>query len=586
MKATTLRVLALLLVAIMMVGMFAGCAEEPGTTTTKPAPNTTAGAPNTTGGNNTTGNVNTSSTKYVYPDVKTLTIQMKNACGGDIDFMTALTDTNVGPVATEILKSYGLEINWVPVEADQYGTFLQTTFAGGLDEMADVIYTDGGNTGLIQEVAEADLILAIQDILEYSKGNAKKIYEDNPYYFVKNNLADGKTYWLGEIQDVAYHGETMELGRGAPTGIMVRQDWLKALNMEIPDTLEELEAYIKACQAADLNGTGLGDIYHATRWSNGWTRTGLEEFLGVCTNGEFVLDLADETVTATWKQDGIKDVIKLIKEWGAKGLVHPDCFTGGSTSTMIRNNQSASFYSYFCDNWTDDKLQEIAPDALYIGVMPDTTAHPDAYIGHDAAPQLDVRNICFSADADPEACARLLDCIASPEWMEMIIWGTEGESFTINDKGEYEEIGNATSWAAPGSTPMSCVGHSIFSQNALVNLYKAFDAEEDAILCENDEILAQYEKGLLESDIRFVNQINAYMAAPTEEEAETMNDYSEYNTTSKEILMQCLTGQIDIDTEWESKVIEPLKAAGMDEIEAVYQARVDRYLEAYHAARG
>ncbi len=566
MKATTLRVLALLLVAIMMVGMFAGCAQE--------TPTTTAGNNNTTAG----GNNNTTTGKK---EIKELTIQMENGCGGEVDFKWAMENTNVGPAITALLEEYGVKINWVPVETDQYGTFLTTTFAGGLAEMADIVYVGNGNLTLLQEAVEAELLLAIQDILEYSDGTAAAIYEAHPYYFGKNNLEDGKTYWIGEIQTVSYKGEELELGRAAPTTINVRTDWLETLGMEVPNTLDELEAYIKACQDNDLNGNGLRDEIFCARWSGGWTRTGIEEYYGVSTNGNFPVNLKTGEVVATWKQDGIKDVIKKIQEWHAKGYIHAEAFVGGSSSTWQRNNMCAAVYTYSCDNWSADKWKEYegCENSALIACNPDLTVHPNAYVGHDGNPQLDVRNLCFAADADIEACARFLDCIASEEWATLMAYGVEGESYVIVD-GEYMPVGSAFDYTSPSSQPNATNGHSIVAQNAIPNVYKAFDCKDDSLQCATDEILAEYEKGLLEYEVVFANQEAAYLAVATEEELEILNEYgNDFATKSKEILMAVLTGQIDIDTEWETKVIEPLKAAGMDELEAVYQARLTRYLE-------
>ena len=36
-------------------------------------------------------------------------------------------------------------------------------------------------------------------------------------------------------------------------------------------------------------------------------------------------------------------------------------------------------------------------------------------------------------------------------------------------------------------------------------------------------------------------------------------------------------GEIDIDKDWDTLVIKPLKDGGMDELLKVYQARADRY---------
>ncbi len=74
------------------------------------------------------------------------------------------------------------------------------------------------------------------------------------------------------------------------------------------------------------------------------------------------------------------------------------------------------------------------------------------------------------------------------------------------------------------------------------------------------------------------NDLTAYLAVPTKEETETFDQYSEnYGTLSEEIGIQIIKGEVDIDTEWDSKVIAPLEEAGMNELLDVYTARSDRY---------
>ena len=128
MKAIT-RVLALLLVAIMMIGMFAGCKQTPPTTTGAPA-GTTAGKDNTPTTVNKT-------------NAHTLKVMVQNSIGGSYD-MNKIDELEIWTYAKELMAAYGVTLELQVVEKDQYGTAVQTTLAGGLAEMPDLIFVEGG----------------------------------------------------------------------------------------------------------------------------------------------------------------------------------------------------------------------------------------------------------------------------------------------------------------------------------------------------------------------------------------------------------------------------------------------------------
>ena len=214
MKAIT-RVLALLLVAIMMIGMFAGCKQTPPTTTGAPA-GTTAGKDNTPTTVNKT-------------NAHTLKVMVQNSIGGDYD-MNKIDELELWTYAKELMAAYGVTLELQVVEKDQYGTAVQTTLAGGLAEMPDLIFVEGGqlSESLRLQAADSGLLATLQDILVYSDGTAAAAYEKYPLYMARSAY-NGKNYWFGEYQEVVYYGESYGLGSGAPSGINVREDWLNEL---------------------------------------------------------------------------------------------------------------------------------------------------------------------------------------------------------------------------------------------------------------------------------------------------------------------------------------------------------------------
>ena len=564
MKATV-KVLALLLVAVMMIGIFAGCQKTPATTTEgkQPEGTTAAGTPE-----------GTTAAKELEP--KTLKLMARATCMGSDYDLTRWEETNVYRRFKELCDAYKLTIEVQFIEEDQYKTVVQTTLAGGTESMPDVLYTGSGVNGTVIDAANAGLFAAIQDILEYSDGTASGVYAELPLYFKKNNLADGKTYWVGEYQEVWYQGKKVDLGYGAPTGMNFRDDWAAVLGMETPNTVAEMEAFIQACQDNDMNKNGIKDegfYCYLTSFESA-----LSKFYGLPA-AQFGVNLANKKVETPWEHENVKDYLKKLIEWLDKGYIPGDCVGATSLSKYRKANAVALYGGYFCDNWSlvGCEVPEGAAPANLCGIIPDTTVHPDAYMGHDAAPQIDVRTLAFNANVDKEAAARFLDIVTSDAYMELIIYGTEGETFDYDSNGKpvWKDEFAGNNYNAESEFKL---GRTIMSNGICPELHKNFHAEEDEMLCDTDLELATYKEAFW-IPVKYSNQPAAYLAVPTPEETEALTLIeTEYTTLAEEIFVAILLKEIDIDTEWDSKVIEPLKAAGMDEIKEIYQGRLDRML--------
>lgn len=570
MKAT-IKVLALLLVAVMMIGLFAGCNQ-----TTTPTTNAPAG---TTAGNAGNDGTTAAGTK----ELKKITVMVRNTTFG-VDFdLNDFENTNIYPAYKALCEKYGLDITWQLVEEDQYKTAVTTTLAGGVDALPDIMFYSGGVDAQLIEAADAGMFLAIQDILEHSNGTAKAVYDSLPLYFAKNNL-NGKTYWVGEYQEVWYQGRESGIGYGAPTGLNYREDFLAQLEgVAEPTTYETFKAYLLACQEKDVNHNGEVDEYLCV-YVDKISRSSIQFFFGVPCQ-EFAIDLSTNKASTPWQHKNVREYLNALMELVDLGLIPAD-FIGAESggSSMRAKNQCAAYAGYYCDNWSLASCPKYDGQTDFpnlIGIKPDTTVHPDAYLGHDAAPQIDVRVELFSAKCDIEAAARFLDMVTSDEYMHMLKWGTEGESFAYNAKGEEVYFEGSGDYAILLTNPMATTGRPLLSNGFVPELHKVFHAEEDEAICDTEAELKRYQDTFW-WPVSYTNQPNAFMATPTAEETATLNALeTEYLLLSSEIFMEIITGAIDIndDAQW-ATVIERLEEGGMLDILEVYQARHDRMIEA------
>ena len=545
------KLLAVLLVVAMMATMIAGCVQPP-VTTTPPAGNdgTTAG--------------NVEEKHYL-----TATIVSEMRVG---DFK----DREKFPVwqkFNEMLEERGLYVTWNMIERDQYATYLTTTLASP-DDMPEYVWLDTGYLDLTTklECAETGVFYSIDKILEYSDGTASKYFEDHPD--IKGKIGyKGEMYWLGETMRFTYGGELTTWGE--PVGLLVREDWLNALNKEIPTTPEAFEAYLAACQANDMNGNGVVDEYYLANFDQ--LDYGLTSMYGIPSNF-YGLNLTTGKIDSTYEMAETKDYYKFIRGLVAKGYIKED-YVGNPDypSDDEAANQAAATWNYYCNNWTISACKlNVAPDANYVGCIPTTEK---GFIQHDGAPLIDNRSAAFtSALKDPKAAAILLDVLCSEEFSDMSVWGLKDITYTEDADGTRTLVDDASD-PEKGKVSGIAYGRDIWGFNALtiIELRASMDPNKYTNYCTTEK-MAEVNSIGCRTGGTYNTHHSAYMQNPTSEEAEVMSELeADLKDLYKQIHADLLLGNIDIDTEWDSKVVQPLKDAGLDELLAVYQARADRF---------
>ena len=582
-----MRTLALLLVAIMAIGIFAACApaETPAATTAAP---------------------NVTTTAEPIPENLTLKIMVAND-SSNIDFADR-ESYNVWKPFADWCAAKKLTIEWVIVEKDQYQAALVGAMAGPVSEMPDAFWCDETrlSTASRTQLVDNGRLVAIEDILSYSDGTASAWFEAHPLFQAAKQYK-GKTYWVGSYQEVYWHGEAQPNGGGAVKGVCIRLDWYDKLveigawdeAKGIPNTMDELGEFLEACTVNDMNGDGERSEYYLNYIAD-MHGTGLGNMLGVPRN-RFAPNLVTGKVETAWTATNSKLLMEYLIDWNEKGYF-PETMVGGSSgSTKYRTgNKTAVYSAYFCDNWgfVNCAVQEGAAPACLIGVLPDTTVCPEAYLANDSAPTMDNQSLCFTSNlSHPAAAAALLDIITDAKYAELMQWGT----LITDDLGEESTTGSYFI-DADGNKVMTKVGMDLSNANKTFITYGAnvfgyyvlptvgqvYNLEEDENLCfqgtASDPTGRMHEvfvEGMSWAKT-YPDQVGGYLATPTAEEAMALTIYEPiFQELSKELFYDLVTGEISID-DW-ADVIDQLNDEGyMDEIQAIYQARFDRYLAAYN----
>ncbi|WP_309120291.1 extracellular solute-binding protein [Paenibacillus sp.] len=214
---------------------------------------------------------------------------------------------------TERISNAELDITWVPFNV--YNEKLNVTMTSG--EMPQVIMVDNPFTTSILNGIHSGMFWELTPYVDEFP-NLKRFDEA-----VLNNLAiDGKMYLVPRPRPFVRNG------------LIVREDWLKKLNLEVPKTIDEFYNMLVAFRDQDPDGNGTADTY-GIMFYEGTIPADIFAWHGApnnwkAENGTFIKDLE----TAEYRE-GLKFVRKLYEEQ----LVNEDF------PVVVRNEARKNLYN-------------------------------------------------------------------------------------------------------------------------------------------------------------------------------------------------------------------------------------------------
>ena len=530
-----------------------------------------AGCANTTSSNgnaSTTGGSSQNNTKITHTFTAMVTESTNQYCKfADRDKYLVWQELN------KIFASKGLEIKFDIVQADQYATTIATSLASKSD-LAEYVSCYKLSDSTMISCIDNGTFLPINDLIDAGDGTAKAFFDKYSFAKKKTSFKDGKMYWMPAVQETYYNKKLAS----TCTNVLIRWDWKTKLGIDTPDTLDKFTAYLQACQDKDMNGNGVKDEYYVASLQD--FDAGIGQWFGL-PNSRFGLT-SDGKVVSTWEMPGVKDYFRYIAQLLGKGLISKDYIACDYSvvESANANNQAASLSDYCMQAYLEPEVQvpQGADPANYVSIMPIKAVDGINPISNIEPTQLsDWRHSAFTKNLkDKEAASIFLDTVYSDKFEELNAWGIKDVTYAVKDDIRVL-VGDGTlaNWQA-ASISGKCVG-SILWGYALPHI-RFSDMENEIMTISKEKGEAQ--KEVINYPYTMIDNMKAYMSTPTAEEAATLEKYeTNYEALSKEIAIKIYKGEINIDTDWDSKVIQPLKAAGTDELLSVYQARADRFFK-------
>ena len=356
------------------------------------------------------------------------------------------------------------------------------------------------------------------------------------------------------------------------SGLFLRSDMLAEAGLEVPETIAEWTEVLQA-----FKDQGATKPYVSSNIA------GLKAaFLGAYeVRNNMYVQYGTQDIAFGAQQDGYRDWLAQMNAWYEAGLLDPDIQTADGTvqRNAILMGEAGATYGSGGGNmgswWTaaESEPETYGEDFGFVGARFPVLNEGDP--NHYSGGQYEYAtgstgSAAISLDCqDPELAVKFLNYLYTEAGHLMINFGREGESYTMVD-GEptYTDVVMNNPDGLSSSVMMSYYGrgnaNGPFVQDpGYILQYYAKQEQRDAL-----ELWSWGDnprQTLIPPVSLTVEESNEYAALSTQ-----------VTTLVDEMTIQFLTGEADLDTEWETFQSQ-LEQIGIERMLEIYQAALDRY---------
>lgn len=336
------RVLAILLAALMLLMLFAGCANDTGGGDTDDGSSADSGTNADDGTNGTdTGD------EDAPEEVEALRLTFMQQEGNIVTYTEAIQAdyATMNYLDGQALEQNNLIVERTAILSDAYATTLNAYLAG--DTLLDGFYSNWLPDDSFIQQAEAGRFAELDEVLTHSTGVAKDLLSPGgsvTYIRALGLMEDGKWYRMGQPDG---NGSYLDLDSDGVDymnnwplhtwyNLAIRKDWLDKCGLSMPQTTEEFKNALIAFQDNDVNGNGSRDerAYLGIGMTNGGTdfSNGVAQWFGLPVSN-FAMDPATGQIENAVEGEGYVPFVSYMKELYDAGVAYTN--EGGAWSYSV-----------------------------------------------------------------------------------------------------------------------------------------------------------------------------------------------------------------------------------------------------------
>ena len=459
-------------------------------------------------------------------------------------------------VYKELEKRLNIDLEIQSVVHSEAGEKILTMMTSG--EYPDIVATSLNN---INTYGVQGAFEPLNDYLSADKTpNIQKYLIDNDEALAQATASDGKVYGVPMLSAIR-----------TAMGYMVREDWLKKIDMEVPVTIDDWYEMLTKFKNTDLNGNGAGDVTPLIldrAWENYYYNFADAWGIELNPNNDYWLTRNGKVEYAPLLPE-TKEFIGTMAKWYSEGLIDKDFVTREDTNNYHIYNNKAGATVYWTGyvvalNYDDNVLKNdpdtrwkvVNPPVLKEGQEPKTYSQQSVIVPYSWG--------MSTAAENKDAIIKLFEYVYSDEGSMLLNFGLEGESYEMVDgKPKYTEM----VMNHEGGSTQYLRTHGMQS---LIGMRQLPEYEEASTL--NQDVRDQF---FTYDDNNLFYDFNPSIPRTEEEQDKYETKMSAISTYVDEELMNFVIGNKSMD-EFDA-FVESVKSLGIDEIIEVMQGAYDRY---------
>lgn len=424
-------------------------------------------------------------------------------------------------------------------------------------DTADQAYEDGLAVDLLEHADSVPNFLALTEKYPQIRGDLETL--------------DGHILNMPRID--------MPIGPSADAGFLIRQDWLDALDLEVPKSYDAMHDVLAAFKSEyDLTDPYVMPYQVLSPWG---LMAGGYGITAVADNNNFYVDLETKEVKLSTVSDSYYDYLCMFRDWYEEGLINHDFVSQMSNlpdESIISTEQTGIWFSDVSYIKTyQELLASVNPDSK-LSLMSDPgiddarTGYIENVLTVAGTGGFSVSEACEDVDLALAWCDMWYD----PALTQFINYGYEGETFEYDENGE-PVLGGVIVNNDLG-LPSLKMANGVFlctSGGFIYDLHK-YDLEY------TDLQLDAYTQWLnAADDPSTVKTANIPGGAKlTVAEADTISAVmSDIQTRVSEMALKFVTGAVELNEDSYADYVAEVEALRMQEALDAMQSAYDRYLE-------
>lgn len=215
--------------------------------------------------------------------------------------------------------------------------------------------------------------------------------------------------------------------------LQVRTDWLEKLNMAVPTTLEEFEAYLEAVKTQDPDGNGQNDTYGLSAGVWGANLVNIMSMFYCPAGWENWLDENGRLQIAELHPN-YKLLLEDLTRWYKAGYLPPEVFTSADDqrNDWVTSNKVGALATWYSAPISGIiTLRQAVPEATYTPIcIKGKPEAANALRNENATPNSPV---ITASSKHPIEAMKFLNFLYSKEGQILTVWGIENVSYKLID---------------------------------------------------------------------------------------------------------------------------------------------------------